>query len=113
MYKYKVVVGSAHPLGYDFIDNLIYLAKEGAEIDKESINGHSTNFPARAYMTLESETIRESTATIKYILVQGVYTREQLEAMKWEDLKSVCKTAGVTGRDRELIINAYLEAVSK
>lgn len=113
MYKYKVVVGSAHPLGFDFIENLVDLASKGAVLDTNSFNAHNSNFPARAYMILESETPLENTATVRYNLVEGAYTREQLDEMKWDDLKAVCKAAGITGRDRELITTAYLERVGK
>ena len=65
------------------------------------------------HMTLESENVRESTASVRFNLVSGGYTKEQLEEMKWEDLKAVCKEVGITGRDRELIITTYLERVKK
>ncbi len=113
MYKYQVIVGSSHPFGLDFIENLVSLTSQGAVLDKNAFNSHNANFPARAYMILESETVRENTATIRYVLIEGAYTREQLDAMKWDDLKNVCKAVGITGRDRELITNSYLEAVSK
>lgn len=40
---------------------------------------------------------------------KGVYTKEQLQELDWETLKSVCKEVGVSGRDRGLIITRYLQ----
>tara|TARA_R110000744_G_C19371770_1_gene563146 strand:+ start:19500 stop:19850 length:351 start_codon:yes stop_codon:yes gene_type:complete len=36
------------------------------------------------------------------------YTKEQLEAMEWEDFKTLCKDCGVGGRDRNTMTNKYL-----
>lgn len=113
MYKYQVIVTGSHPLGFDFLENVVSVVKQGAELDNTGRFAHITSFPPRAYMLLDSEIVRESTASIKYNLVSGGYTKEELEEMKWEDLKAVCKEVGITGRDRELIITAYLETVNK
>lgn len=113
MYKYNVIVSGSHPLGHDFLRDVVFLSQEGAEIDDDGIFAHNTGFPAKAYFTLESVNVRESTASVKYNLIAGGYTKAELEEMKWEDLKAVCKEFGITGRDRELIITAYLERVNK
>lgn len=36
------------------------------------------------------------------------WTKEQLDAMEWKDVKIIFKAAGITGRDRELITRQYL-----
>lgn len=113
MYKYLVVVSGSHPLGHDFLRDVVSLAADGAVLDTGGNFAHNTGFPAKCYMNLESETIRESTASVQYHLMSGGYTKEELEEMKWDDLKAVCKEVGITGRDRELIITAYLERVKK
>lgn len=113
MYKYNVIVTGSHPLGHDFLNNLVALVKDGAVLDEASVFAHNISFPPRCYMTLESDTVRQSTASVKFNLVSGGYTKQELEEMKWEDLKAVCREVGITGRDRELIITAYLERVNK
>lgn len=113
MYNYQVIVGGSHPLGHDFLRNLEFLFKEGAELDESETFAHNTSFPPRAYLNLDSESVRESTASIKYNLLAGAYSKQELEEMKWETLKAVCREVGITGRDRELIITAYLERVKK
>lgn len=113
MYKYNIVVSGSHLLGHDFLRDITSLAKDGAVLNDGGMFAHNTSYPPRAYMTLESETVRQSTASVKFYLIAGAYTREQLDQMKWEDLKTVCKEVGITGRDRELITTAYLEHVNK
>jgi hypothetical protein len=113
MYKYLVIVSGSHLLGHDFLRDVVSLVKDGAELDVTGMFAHNTSFPPRCYMTLESESVRESTASVKFNLVSGAYTKEELEEMKWDDLKAVCKEVGITGRDRELIITAYLERVKR
>lgn len=113
MYKYNVIVSGSHLLGHDFLRDIVSLVRDGAELDTSGVFAHNTSFPPRCYMTLESENVRESTASVRFNLVSGGYTKEQLEEMKWEDLKAVCKEVGITGRDRELIITTYLERVKK
>lgn len=41
-----------------------------------------------------------------------VYTRAELDAMTWDEVKTVAKEVGVTGRDREKVIKGYLEKVA-
>lgn len=113
MYNYQVIVSGSHPLGHDFIKDIVSLVKSGAELDTSGLFANNTSFPPRCYMTLQTENVKESTASVKYNLVSGGYTKEELEEMKWDDLKAVCKEVGVTGRDRELIITAYLERVKR
>lgn len=40
------------------------------------------------------------------------WSREDLDAMTWDQVKAVGKAVGVTGRDREKVIKGYLAAVS-
>ncbi|MNK14303.1 hypothetical protein D3C87_324030 [compost metagenome] len=113
MYKYNVVVTGSHLLGHDFLRDFASLVKEGAVLNDNGNFAHNTSYPPRAYLTLESETVKQNTASVKFYLVSGAYKKEELELMKWEDLKTVCREVGITGRDRELITTAYLEHVNK
>lgn len=36
------------------------------------------------------------------------YNKAELAEMDWEELKSVCKELGFTGRDRSVLVNKYL-----
>jgi len=36
------------------------------------------------------------------------YNKAELAEMEWEELKSVCKELGFTGRDRSVLVNKYL-----
>ena len=42
-----------------------------------------------------------------YLIPQ--YNKAQLAEMEWDELKSVLKELGVTGRDRTLLVNNYLK----
>ena len=43
------------------------------------------------------------------IYLVGKYNKAQLADMEWDELKSVLKELGVTGRDRTLLVNNYLK----
>lgn len=36
------------------------------------------------------------------------YTKDELLAMEWEQLKAVCREVGITGRDKAVMVSKYL-----
>ena len=51
---------------------------------------------------------------VKVLPVFIKYSKDELDAMSWEQFKAVCKKSfGITGRDRDLLTVKYLQAVEE
>ena len=111
--KYIVLVtGTKDSLGFDFMRNVVALANKGAVLQEGKVP--FMRFPHQAFMYFETEEIMENTPGFQFQRIQELYTKEQLEAMEWDDMKHVVRRdTGLTGRSRDLLIRQYLKAVGQ
>lgn len=110
--KYLVLVsGHKDSLGYDFMKNVISLAAKGAVLQEGKVP--MMRFPHTAWMTFETDELMENTPGFQYQIIHEHFTREQLDAMEWKDLKTQIKKAtGKTGRDRQVLTSYYLKVIA-
>lgn len=111
--KYLVLVtGTKDSLGFDFMKNIVALANKGAVLQEGKVP--FMRFPHQAFMYLETDELMENTPGFQFQRIQEVYTKEQLDAMSWEDFKHALKRDfNITGRNRELMVRQYLKAVGQ
>lgn len=110
--KQKLLVKAGDPI--KFTETIIELASKGAKLKPNSYV-FVKHYPLHCEMEIyvEADAQLESTPLVTAIPVPVAYTKEELEAMEWEELKDVCKTVGITGRSRDKLEKEYLDAMSK
>lgn len=112
MNKYLVYVqGPKDSLGFNFIENVVKLANKGATLQEGKLPRCS--FPHSAWMYLETDEIMEDSPGFTFQIISEIFTKEQLEAMDWQDFKRIVNKAGVKGKDRQLMTNKYLQATDQ
>ena len=111
--KYIVLVtGTKDSLGFDFMKNVVALANKGAVLQEGKVP--FMRFPHQAFMYFETEELMENTPGFQFQRIQELYTKEQLDAMSWDEFKHVLKRdVNVTGRNRDLMVRQYLKAVGQ
>ena len=111
--KYLVLVtGTKDSLGFDFMKNIVALANKGAVLQEGKVP--FMRFPFQAFMYLETDELMENTPGYQFQRIQEIYTKEQLDAMSWDEFKHVLKRDfNITGRNRELMVRQYLKAVGQ
>lgn len=112
--KYEVFITGSDILGFDFINKIVKYANMGAVISKDEIP-RVKNFPQTVRMYIETDKVLKEEPGVRLAAYREVvkYTKEELDAMSWEDLKAVAKTANLTGRDRDKLTRQYLEEQEK
>lgn len=115
MNTYKITVKGTDILGIKWLRNIVKFANMGAKIEERF---HiKTTFPHEVTMLLETDKdVRLETNMAEGIIVYPVLvakTREEMEAMEWEDFKRECKAWGVGGRHRETMTNQYMKATEQ
>lgn len=111
--KYLVLVtGTKDSLGFDFMKNVVALANKGAVLQEGKVP--FMRFPHQAFMYFETDELMENTPGFQFQRIQELYTKDQLDAMSWDDFKHVLKRdVNVTGRNRDLMTRQYLKAVGQ
>lgn len=111
--KYIVLVtGTKDSLGFDFMRNVVALANKGAVLQEGKVP--FMRFPHQAFMYFETDELMENTPGFQFQRIQELYTKDQLDAMSWDDFKHVLKRdVNVTGRNRDLMTRQYLKAVGQ
>lgn len=111
--KYIVLVtGTKDSLGFDFMKNVVALANKGAVLQEGKVP--FMRFPFQAFMYYETDELMENTPGFQFQRIQELYTKEQLDAMSWDEFKHVLKRDfNITGRNRELMVRQYLKAVGQ
>ena len=109
--KYIVLVtGTKDSLGFDFMRNVVALANKGAVLQEGKVP--FMRFPFQAFMYYETDELMENTPGFQFQRIQEIYTKEQLDAMSWDEFKHVLKRDfNITGRNRDLMVRQYLKAV--
>lgn len=111
MNKYKLLITSQDFYGHNFIDNIIKYAKKGAELDKKE--RFYNDYPHACVMVIETEEFLKSEPSVDVVIVHENWTKEVLQEMRIEDLRSIVATRGITGRDKNQMIRDFLEANAK
>lgn len=111
--KYIVLVtGTKDSLGFDFMRNVVALANKGAVLQEGKVP--FMRFPHQAFMYFETDELMENSPGFQFQRIQELYTKDQLEAMEWDDFKMVLKRDfGITGRNRQLMTREYLKAAGQ
>lgn len=111
--KYIVLVtGTKDSLGFDFMKNVVALANKGAVLQEGKVP--FMRFPFQAFMYYETDELMENTPGFQFQRIQEIYTKEQLDAMSWDEFKHVLKRdVNVTGRNRDLMTRQYLKSVGQ
>lgn len=111
--KYIVLVtGTKDSLGFDFMKNVVALANKGAVLQEGKVP--FMRFPHQAFMYFETDELMENTPGFQFQRIQELYTKDQLEAMEWDDFKMVLKRDfGITGRNRQQMTREYLKAAGQ
>lgn len=113
MNEYKIIVKGTDPLGISFLKNIVELASKGAVLlDNPPVHNR---FPHSAVLEIstEEELVTDMRKGIQVVPRITSYTRDQLEEMEWDKLKTICKRIGIGGRDRNLMVTKYLQALGK
>jgi hypothetical protein len=109
--KYEIHLGPVDALGIKYLQNLIRFIKLGAEI-KEGTTPTST-FPHRAWLTYETTDLLKNEPGVQVFVLSETFTREQLEAMDWDEFRAACKKKQVKGRDRTVMLTQYLKTTGQ
>lgn len=109
--KYEIQLGPVDTLGVKWLSNLIRFIKMGADVKE----GHhpSLKFPQHAWLTIETSELLRNEPGVQVFKIDEVYTREQLDAMEFPELREAVKSRGVKGRDRTIMTRQYLKATGQ
>lgn len=91
--------------------------EDGSEVKPGDVEPVNVPVVAAVFSTDEEEDeVEESTGSEETVEQPKsevkVHTREELDAMSWDELKAVAKAVGVTGRDRDKVTKGYLDKVA-
>lgn len=107
MNHYLVYVTGTDGIGYNFIKNVVSLANKGATLKEDKVP--SLRFPHSAYMEFSTEEFMKDIPGFRFQIVEENLSRDQLEALEWEDFKKILKKRGIGGRNREQMTREYLK----
>ena len=115
MNTYKVTVKGNDILGIQWLHNIVKIANMGGVIEERF---HiKTSFPHEVTMLVQTENdLRLETDMKAGIVVYPVMvakTREEMEALDWEEFKRECRTWGIAGRHRDTMTNLYMSATEQ
>ena len=115
MNTYKVTVKGNDILGIQWLRNIVKIANMGGVIE-ERFN-IKTSFPHEVTMLVQTENdLRLETDMKAGIIVYPVMvakTREEMEALDWEEFKRECRVWGIAGRHRDTMTNLYMSATEQ
>lgn len=115
MNTYKVTVKGNDILGIQWLRNIVKIANMGGVIEERF---HiKTSFPHEVTMLVQTENdLRLETDMKAGIIVYPVMvakTREEMEALDWEEFKRECRAWGIAGRHRDTMTNLYMAATEQ
>lgn len=98
-----------------YVEALLFLGAKGAKLAEGTVPKMIIPFQAELVLEItDSDQVLKSTPhIIAYPVDYEVYTKSALEEMVWEDFRIAVGTQGVKGRDRQKMLEAYLEVVKK
>lgn len=127
--KYQLVVKCGNSLGFGWLEQIVELANQGAVL-KDGVM-QMLKFPHTCWMEIESDVeptpnpfvrvFREDKSEVLAVKeVEEVNsfsmdidtsvrkTKEELDALEWDEFKALLKANGIGGRDRNKMTNQYL-----
>lgn len=115
MNTYKITLKSTDIVGVKWLHNIVKFANMGAVIEDRFFT--KTSFPHEVTMILETDTdFRIETDMKEGIIVYPVMvakTKKEMDAMEWNEFKKECRTWGISGRQRDTMLNQYMKATEK
>lgn len=115
MPKQIINLTAADPV--DFISRLLALGKQGAVL-KERTFPRISGRPYAVQLEIDVEGNSElphspGVTAIPVALSEKNYSKEELDAMTWEQFKKAVKAKGIGGRDRDVMSAKYLQIVEE
>lgn len=109
----KLTVRSVDRVKY--VETLLELGAKGAKLSEGTVPKMILPFQAELVIEITdpSQALKSTPNIIAYPVDYEVYTKDSLECMVWEDFREAVGTQGVKGRDRQKMLDSYLEAVKK
>lgn len=108
--KQKIVLRTADRR--EFVDECIKWGVMGAVQKKDSVPRFIAPFTAEFEILVDPKTPYKDTHCIRaYPPDHRIYTQQELEGMDWADFRESVALLGVKGRDRDIMVTKYLEAV--
>lgn len=98
-----------------YVETLLELGAKGAKLSEGTVPKLIMPFQAELVMEITdpSQAMKSTPTVIAYPVDYEVYTESELTSMVWEDFREAVATQGVKGRDRQKMLEAYLEVVNK
>lgn len=96
-----------------FVETLLQLGGIGAKIAENTVPKMIVPFQAELILEITdpSQALKSHPNLIAFPVEYDIYTKTELEEMVWPDFREAVATRGVKGRDRTVMLEAYLEAV--
>lgn len=96
-----------------FVETLLELGSIGAKIAENTVPKMIVPFQAELILEITdpSQALKSHPNLIAFPVEYDIYTKTELEEMIWPDFREAVATRGVKGRDRTVMLEAYLEAV--
>lgn len=96
-----------------FVETLLELGSIGAKIAEKTVPKMIVPFQAELILEITdpSQVLKSHPNLIAFPVEYDIYTKTELEEMIWDDFREAVATRGVKGRDRQKMLEAYLEAV--
>ena len=96
-----------------FVETLLELGSIGAKIAENTVPKMIVPFQAELILEITdpSQALKSHPSLIAFPVEYDIYTKTELECMVWDDFREAVATRGVKGRDRTVMLEAYLEAV--
>lgn len=96
-----------------FVETLLELGSIGAKIAEKTVPKMIVPFQAELILEITdpSQALKSTPNLIAFPVEYDIYTKTELEEMIWPDFREAVATRGVKGRDRTVMLEAYLEAV--
>lgn len=109
MKRYRVKITGLDSIGWSFLQNVIKVAGQGGVI-AHGINPR-LSFPHELMMILDTDKEMESVVGITYTPILTTYTEKELAEMEWDTFRAELKKVGVIGKDRQKMVDKYLDTI--
>lgn len=96
-----------------FVETILELGSIGAKIAEKTVPKMIVPFQAELILEITdpSKALKSHPNLIAFPVEYDIYTKTELEEMIWDDFREAVATRGVKGRDRQKMLEMYLEAV--
>lgn len=106
----KITVRS--PDRVKFMDTVVEMAALGAQRAKNAVPKMISPFWLDMTIEVDRDNPFKSTPTmIAYPVAAEVFTESQMVGFSWDEFRAACAKVGVKGRDRQKMLDEYMEKV--